>query len=111
MKAVDPRARRQIVEDWLAVAEESRRVAAACLASDHRWEAPPASLPASDGKAFERISDPRRQAIRQDAFAIPPRYIEGHQVPEDQRTRRGCERLERLGIRVPLSKPLPDEDD
>jgi HEPN domain-containing protein len=34
MKSVDPRARWEAVEDWLAVAQEDRRVAAACLAMD-----------------------------------------------------------------------------
>src|SRR5438132_1364483 len=34
MKTADPRARWQVVEDWLAVPEEDRRVATACLAID-----------------------------------------------------------------------------
>jgi uncharacterized protein len=34
MKAADPRARWDAVEDWLAVAEEDRRVAAGCMAMD-----------------------------------------------------------------------------
>jgi uncharacterized protein len=34
MKAPDPRARWDAVEDWLAVAQEDQRVAAACLAMD-----------------------------------------------------------------------------
>ena len=34
MKAADPRARWDTVEDWLAVAEEDRRVAASCMAME-----------------------------------------------------------------------------
>src|SRR5437763_6667844 len=34
MKAPDPRARWEAVDDWLAVAQEDRRVAAACIAME-----------------------------------------------------------------------------
>jgi len=69
MKTPDPRAQWQAVDDWLAVAQEDRRVAADLYSSRTAaaWGFC-VSLPAGGRKAAQGLSDARRQAWRQDAF-------------------------------------------